>query len=138
MGKCRIFRNWRLCMAFDDWLSQINWMRATCRGSAEPIVSTCRNTTFIDSLYEEYQKGNEKGQRVKLPLLQTWKGYSTISFSFFNGRILTAMDAGLALNMVSSPVNGLMPLRAFFAGFLTVAIFKIPGSTNSPTARFLT
>jgi len=30
-----------------------------------------------------------------------------------------------------------MPLRAFLAGLLTVVTFKIPGSVNSPTARFL-
>src|SRR5690625_1622114 len=46
------------------------------------------------------------------------------------------MLAGLALNVVSSPVKGLMPLRALVAGFLTVLILSRPGSTNSP-APFL-
>jgi hypothetical protein len=34
-----------------------------------------------------------------------------MSLSFFSGRILTTFRAGLALNIVSSPVNGLMPLH---------------------------
>jgi hypothetical protein len=33
----------------------------------------------------------------------------TMSLRFFNGRIFTTFRAGLALNMVSSPVKGLMP-----------------------------
>lgn len=40
----------------------------------------------------------------------------TISLRFFRGRTLTTLRAGLALNVVSSPVNGLMPLRALVAG----------------------
>ena len=41
------------------------------------------------------------------------------------------------LNMVSSPVKGLIPLRALRAGFFTVLILRIPGMVNSPTPRFL-
>ena len=40
----------------------------------------------------------------------------TIDFRFFSGRTLTTVRAGLALNIVSSPVKGLMPLRALVAG----------------------
>ena len=47
------------------------------------------------------------------------------------------MLAGFAANTVSSPVNGLMPLRAFLAGFFTVTILNSPGKTNSPHERFL-
>jgi len=71
-------------------------------------------------------------------LFTSERAYSAISFNFFNGRILTAILAGFALNIVSSPVKGLIPLRAFLAGFLTVTIFIKPGSTNSPQPRFLT
>src|SRR5690606_24888169 len=46
--------------------------------------------------------------------------YRAISLRFLRGRTLTATEAGLALNMVSSPVKGLIPLRALVAGFLTV------------------
>lgn len=59
------------------------------------------------------------------------------SFIFFRGRILTAVLAGLALNMVSSPVKGLMPLRALTAGLRTVMTFIRPGIVNSPAPRFL-
>src|SRR5690606_13773715 len=40
-------------------------------------------------------------------------------FSFFSGRTLTMVRAGLALKVISSPVNGLIPLRALVAGFFT-------------------
>src|SRR5690606_17347849 len=38
------------------------------------------------------------------------------SFSFFSGRTLSLVEAGLAANQVSSLVNGLMPLRFGLAG----------------------
>ena len=60
--------------------------------------------------------------------------YSAMSLSFFNGLILTMRRAGFALNMVASPVNGLMPLRALVAGFLITRHFNKPGNVNSPTA----
>jgi hypothetical protein len=40
------------------------------------------------------------------------------SFSFVIGRTLTFTVAGFALKVVGSPVNGLVPLRAFVAGTL--------------------
>ena len=42
-----------------------------------------------------------------------------MSFRVLSGRIFTMLRAGLALNMVSSPVKGLMPLRALVAGLRT-------------------
>jgi hypothetical protein len=62
---------------------------------------------------------------------------TAMSLSFFSGRTLTAVDAGLALNITSSLVKGLMPLRALTAGLRTVLILSRPGRTNSPTAFFL-
>ena len=59
----------------------------------------------------------------------------TMSFRFFRGRTLTTLLAGFALNMVSSPVNGLMPLRAFVAGFLRTLILNRPGTLNIPGPR---
>ena len=68
----------------------------------------------------------------------TGKAYELAnSFIFFKGRIFTAVLAGLALNIVSSPVKGLMPFRALTAGLRTVVIFIIPGIVNSPAPRFL-
>ena len=45
-----------------------------------------------------------------------------MSLSFFSGRTFTAVEAGLALNITSSLVKGLMPLRALVAGLRTVFI----------------
>ena len=45
---------------------------------------------------------------------------------------MTALRAGLALKVVSSPVNGLIPLRAFVAGFLTTLILHKPIRLNKP------
>jgi hypothetical protein len=35
--------------------------------------------------------------------------YDTMSLSFFSGRTFTTLRAGLALNVVGSPVNGFVP-----------------------------
>ena len=40
--------------------------------------------------------------------------------------------AGFALNTVGSFVKGLMPLRAFVAGFLITTNFANPGTTKAP------
>ena len=40
------------------------------------------------------------------------------SLAAFTGRALMIFRAGFALNIVGSFVNGLMPFRAFVAGFL--------------------
>jgi hypothetical protein len=50
----------------------------------------------------------------------------------FNGRALTIFRAGLALKIVGSLVNGLIPFRAFVAGFFTTTSFAKPGTTNAP------
>lgn len=62
---------------------------------------------------------------------------SAMSLSFFRGRTLTTVFAGLALKVVSSPVKGFVPLRAFVAGFFWVVIFINPGRVNCPAPRFL-
>ena len=51
----------------------------------------------------------------------------TISFNALSGMIFTTLRAGFALNTVSSPVNGLIPLRALVAGFLFTLILNRPG-----------
>jgi len=51
----------------------------------------------------------------------------TISFSDFKGATFTTLRAGLALNIISSPVKGFVPLRALVAGFLMTLIFINPG-----------
>ena len=47
-----------------------------------------------------------------------------MSFNPFSGMTLTAFLAGFALKTVSSPVKGLMPLRALVAGFFYDLYFK--------------
>src|SRR5690606_3782270 len=58
----------------------------------------------------------------------------TMSFNPFSAATFTVFDAGFALNIIFSPVNGLMPSRAFVAGFFTTRILSSPGSVNSPGA----
>ena len=48
-------------------------------------------------------------------ILQTF--YLAMSFSAFKGRTLMTLRAGLALNICSTLVKGLMPLWALVAGF---------------------
>src|SRR6476619_415097 len=55
-----------------------------------------------------------------------------MSFSAFSGRTLMTLRAGLALNMTSSLVKGLIPLRALVAGFWITVIFIRPGTANTP------
>ena len=52
------------------------------------------------------------------------------SFKRFIGRAFTRTVAGFALKVVCSPVKGLMPVRAFFAGTATAVIFSSPGNTK--------
>merc|ERR1719198_1324173 len=56
----------------------------------------------------------------------------TISLSFFIGRARTVLDAGLALKVHGSFVNGLTPFRAGWAGFFFSFMFKAPASLNWP------
>lgn len=56
-------------------------------------------------------------------------------FKPLSGSTLMPLLAGFALNIISSPVNGLMPLRAFRAGFLTTLIFSNPGRLKYPAPR---
>jgi hypothetical protein len=52
----------------------------------------------------------------------------TMSLRFFSSRIFTTFRSVLALNMVSSPVKGLTPLRALVANFRTTTSFIMPGT----------
>src|SRR5688500_13444155 len=55
-----------------------------------------------------------------------------MSFRAFSGRTLITLRAGLALNICSCLVKGLIPLRAVVAGLWTTLIFTRPGSANTP------
>src|SRR5690348_8122482 len=56
----------------------------------------------------------------------------TIAFRLFSGITRTFLLAGLALNIIFSPVKGLIPSRAFVAGFFTTFIFSRPGMVKRP------
>src|SRR6516162_5339626 len=58
--------------------------------------------------------------------------YATASLAAFTGRALTIFRAGFALNIVGSFVKGLMPFRAFVAGFLTTTNLANPGTKKAP------
>src|SRR5271163_1897026 len=49
----------------------------------------------------------------------------------------TFLLAGFALNIIFSPLKGLMPSRALVAGFFTTFIFRRPGKVNRPWLRRL-
>ena len=51
----------------------------------------------------------------------------TIALRLFKGSTRTFLLAGLALNVIFSPVKGLMPSRAFVAGFFTTFSFMQAG-----------
>src|SRR4051812_144008 len=67
---------------------------------------------------------------VRVPMELLAPCYETMSLSFFSGRIFTTLRAGLALKVVSSFVNGLMPLRSLVAGLCCTTILQRPGSAN--------
>src|SRR6266404_7025860 len=58
--------------------------------------------------------------------------YYTASFAALTGRALTIFRAGLALNIIDSPVNGFVPWRALVAGFLITTNFANPGTRKTP------
>ena len=64
--------------------------------------------------------------------------YKAYSFSFFSGKTLTLVDAGLRGISISSPGRKGFgtPFLAGLAGRVTHLIFNKPGNVNSPTARF--
>ena len=49
-----------------------------------------------------------------------------------NQRARTILRAGLALNIIGSPLKGLTPLRALVAGFLMTTNLAKPGTRNTP------
>ena len=58
--------------------------------------------------------------------------YATASLTAFTGRALMTFLAGFALNTAGSFVNGLMPFRAFVAGFLMTTNLANPGTKKAP------
>src|SRR5437660_10647415 len=61
----------------------------------------------------------------------------TNSLRFLSAAIRTFLLAGLALNIIFSPLKGFTPSRALVAGFLTTFILSRPGMVNKPWLRKL-
>ena len=60
-----------------------------------------------------------------------------MSLSFFSGRTLTAVEAGLALNITSSLVKGLMPLWALVGRLADGADLQETGKDELANSIFL-
>src|SRR5215471_6318271 len=58
--------------------------------------------------------------------------HATASLAALTGRALMILRAGFALKTVGSFVNGLIPRRAFVAGFFMTMNLASPGITNAP------
>src|SRR6185295_19389103 len=56
----------------------------------------------------------------------------TAILAALTGRARTTLRAGFALNIISSPLNGLIPFRALVAAFLMTTNLAKPGTTNTP------
>src|ERR1700730_5606214 len=56
----------------------------------------------------------------------------TASFAALTGRALTIFRAGLALNIIGSPLNGFVTSSVLFAGFLMTTNFANQGTRNTP------
>src|SRR5437016_464838 len=69
--------------------------------------------------------------QAKGPQLGGLRLYTAI-LAALTGRALTTFRAGLALNIISSPLNGLTPFRALVAAFLMTTNLAKPGTTNTP------
>src|SRR5207253_1633193 len=76
---------------------------------------------------KRYGPRSKKGLRHRRPFR-----YQTASLAALTGRARTILRAGLALNIISSPVKGLVPFRALVAGFLTTTNLAKPGTRNTP------
>src|SRR5690349_19547321 len=61
----------------------------------------------------------------------------TKALRLFRGSTRTFLEAGFALKSIFPLVKGLMPSRAFVAGFFTTFILSRPGSVNRPPLRRL-
>ena len=62
----------------------------------------------------------------------------TIDFSDFRATARTFFEAGFALNIIFCPVNGLMPSRAFVAGFSFGSFVAYRAAALRPAVRLYT
>src|ERR1700722_2158899 len=91
----------------------------TLRQNADRPWATCKR------IEENSCSGRKRPRRLT-------DSYFTMSLSDLRGRTFTTLRAGFALNIVSWPVNGLIPLRGLVAGLWITVIFIRPGTANTP------
>src|SRR3954466_14428037 len=70
--------------------------------------------------------------RANAPNPHRGGNHFAMSFRALSGRTLMTLRAGLALNICSCLVKGLIPLRALVAGLLMTMIFIKPGTAKMP------
>src|SRR4051794_23543084 len=83
---------------------------------------------FAKSDYNRQSKNNPRRRRRR----NRGGDYFAMSFRALSGRTLMTLRAGLALNICSCLVKGLIPLRALVAGLLMTMIFIKPGTAKMP------
>src|SRR5690606_18480221 len=79
------------------------------------------------------QKKTGQGARFFFLFVRLRPG-QTMSFRPLSAATFTVFDAGFALKIIFSPVNGFVPSRALVAGFFTTRILSRPGRVNRPGA----
>src|ERR1700721_2846167 len=89
-------------------------------------------STIPRCLLKHYQAHISTARQRVVNSTSTDGRHPTASLVAFTGRALMIFRAGFALKTVGSLVNGLMPLRAFVAGFLTTTNLANPGTTKAP------
>ena len=76
--------------------------------------------------------------RVRFKLISKTAIYpATMSFRFFNGRILTTLRSGLAETVIISPVKGLFISLSGVAGLICLTILHRPGMVNAPASPLI-
>jgi len=97
-------------------------------GEGKISVHDVENSPWAERLSDCRQRATtDRAMRARAIRQDPSRG-QTMSLRFFSGRIFTTFRAGLALNIASSPVKGLTPLRALVAGFRTTTSFIRPGT----------
>jgi hypothetical protein len=115
-----------------------------CHGLRLP---SARSRRFPDNAFVNEHPFNAERERTRgslrrrsvvqhttlaIKLHRCFRRYDIASLAAFTGRALMIFRAGLALNIVGSFVNGLMPLRSFVAGFLMTTNLANPGTKKAP------
>jgi hypothetical protein len=110
------------------------WRSCPTSGDSLPRHSSTTTRSMRFTSGPRVTPTSDVAYRTTLAIIhhQFFRPYETASLAAFTGRALMIFRAGFALNTVGSFVNGLMPLRAFVAGFLMTTNFANPGTKKAP------